>query len=184
MRLPFTAVQDLDGSSFRWSASLPSSRVGLLRVTDTYGYGEDGTVGMVLGRRMFADTGADASRSAATRAVMESAMVPATLLPQTGVVWELGASEGEIRFRRPAVADAESVTVRIDRDGRAREVEALRWFVEKGQSGRLIPFRCVFGGERAFAGIRVPETLTAGWVTDEFRPFYWARITGLAAVSG
>lgn len=182
VRLPFTAIQDMDGSTFRWQASVPSSAVGLLKVTDSSGFGEDGTVGRILGRRVFADTGPDATRSAATRAVMESTIVPATLLPGSGAEWKSVGSD-EIQFSRPEGDGSEPVTVRIDREGRAREVEALRWCVQKGHPGRLIPFRCTLEGERDFGGIRVPEHLTAGWVADGFTPFYWARITGLTSTA-
>ncbi|MGC5246744.1 DUF6544 family protein [Gordonia sp. DT219] len=174
-RLRFAARQVLDGASFTWRARVPSNRLRPLEVTDFYRGGTGGTSGRLLGRQLFADTGPDVTRSAATRAVMESTMVPATLLPHTGVRWEV-LSENAIRFRRPEVGDAEPVTVSIDALGRPGRVEALRWRADKNRPGRLVPFRATLSGERAFAGITVPEKIIAGWVTDDrFEPFYIAR---------
>lgn len=156
MWLPFEAEQEMDGSSFTWTASVPSRRFTLLRVTDSFSDGAGGTVGRVLGRRFMADTGPDAVRSAATRAVMESTIVPATLLPTRGTEWS-AASDSEIRFRRPEVELAEEATVRIDASGKSREVEARRWRKERGGTGTFGTFLCRFEGEIDAHGIRVPE---------------------------
>ena len=182
LRLPFEAGQELDGRSFRWRARVPSNRFPLLEVLDYFDGTGGGMTGRGFGRQLFADTSADAARSAATRAVMESTMVPATLRPGTGIEWT-ARSETEIRFRRPAVSLAGEVTLRIDPDGRAIEVEAPRWRKEKDQSGGLLPFLCRFDGEREFAGMKVPARMTAGWVEGEFKPFFSARITSVEAIS-
>lgn len=108
LRLPFEAGQELDGRSFRWRARVPSNRFPLLEVLDYFDGTGGGMTGRGFGRPLFADTSADAARSAATRAVMESTMVPATLRPGTGIEWT-ARSETEIRFRRPAVSLAEEV---------------------------------------------------------------------------
>ena len=139
-------------------------------------------IGRMAGRQVFADMSPDAARSAATRAVMESTMAPATLLPDTGVEWT-ASSENEIRFRRATVPLAEEVTIRIDGEGRVLEVEAPRWRKEKDKPGKLIPFLCRFTGETAFGGMTVPGKMIAGWVEDEFEPFFEARITSVEAIS-
>lgn len=182
LKLPFEATQDLDGSFFVWRARVPSNRLRLLEVTDSYRDGEGGMIGRMAGRKVFADMSPDAARSAATRAVMESTMVPATLLPGNGAEW-IAASENEIRFRRSAVPLSEEVTIRIDGEGRALEVEAQRWRKEKDKPGRLIPFLCRFAGEQTFGGIKVPGKMTAGWADGEFEPFFEARITSVEAIS-
>lgn len=161
---------------------MPSDRFALLEVTDSYDQGRGGTVGRLAGRKLFADTGADAARSAATRAVMESTLAPATLLPSSGVRWAAD-SDREIRFHRPEIAEAGEVTIRIEEDGRPSEVEALRWRKEKNREGEMVPFRCCFSGERTFNGMTVPEGLVAGWVSGVFKPFFEARIASIAGIS-
>lgn len=180
--LPFAARQELDGSSFVWRARVPSGKVALLEVTDSFADGEGGMAGRIAGRQVFADTGEDACRSAATRAVMESTMVPATLLPSTGVEWT-SVSENEIRFRRPELPLAEEVTIRISPDGSPSEVEAPRWLKEKDEPGALVPFRCRLEGFIEREGQVVPDGLTAGWVKGSFEPFFEARITAVEGLS-
>jgi hypothetical protein len=182
MWLPFEARQELDGSSFIWRARVPSDRFGILEVTDSFTGSKGGMVGRIAGRQLFADTGQDACRSAATRAVMESTMVPATLLPGTGAEWA-ASSETEIRFRRPGVPLAEEVTIRLDGDGLPVEVEAMRWLKEKKGPGSLVPFRCRLERFGEMAHQQIPVQLTAGWVREKFEPFFKARITSLEALS-
>ena len=180
LKLPFDAWQTLDGSQFTWRAKVPSSRLGLLEVIDSYADGQGGMTGRIFGRKAFSDTGPDAARSAATRAVMESTMAPATLLTGTGVSWQV-ISDHEICFRRPEVPLAEPVTIRIDDSGRPLEVEAPRWLKEKGDEGALVPFLCRFTGELKLDRMIVPETMVAGWRRPDFEPFFEARITRVEA---
>jgi hypothetical protein len=182
LKLPFEATQELDGSFFVWRARVPSKRFRLLEVTDSYRGGESGMIGRMAGLQVFADMSPDAARSAATRAVMESTMAPATLLPETGAEW-IATSENEIRFRRAAVPLSEEVTVRIDEEGQVLEVEAQRWRKEKDKPGKLIPFLCRFTGEQNFGGMTVPRKLIAGWVDGDFEPFFEARINFVEAIS-
>lgn len=183
VKLPFSARQVLDGREFIWKAKVPSFRLGLLEVTDFYQDGMGGMTGRLLGRKVFTDTSSDAARSAATRAVMESTMVPATLLTGDGVQWEV-ISEREIRFQRADTPRAEQVTIRIDLDGRPVEVEAPRWFKEKERPGELVPFICRFSGEKLLAGMNVPAEMVAGWQREEFEPYFRARIMSVEPSSG
>ena len=183
LRLPFEARQELDGESFTWRARVPSERIRLLEVADSYRDDDGGMIGRIAGRKVFSDTSPDAARSAATRAVMESTMVPATLLPGRGVEWRV-VSGNEVAFRRPGVELAEEVTIRLDGENRAAEVEAPRWLKPKGEDGRLVPFLCRFEGTFESGGMKVPSKLVAGWITDgEFEPFFEADITSVEPIS-
>lgn len=182
MKLPFEAEQELGVAGFRWKARVPSRRFRLLEVTDYFRDGKGGMVGRMFGRQVFADQGPDAARSAATRAVMESTMAPATLLPGTGAEWTF-SSPTELRFQRSAIEAAEEVTLRTDETGRVQEVEAMRWRKDKGKPGGLLPFRCRFEGELDFNGMKVPSRMIAGWVNQEFEPFFEARITSVEGMS-
>ena len=85
--LPFTAEQTVDGRSFTWRARVGPGPLTPLRVVDRYADDAGSTEGVLLGRvSLFHADDVNTTRSAATRAAIESVVfAPACVLPGGGV---------------------------------------------------------------------------------------------------
>ena len=181
--LPFTAVQECDGRSFRWRARVGWGGVAPLVVTDRFAEGEGSTDGRLMGRvPLFRADGPDTGRSAAGRAALEAILAPVSLLSRSGVVWR--ADDDAIVAALEIPPERPEVRIAIDGRGAVRSVSALRWG-NAGQDGfGYIPFGGHIHAERTFGGLTVPSRLSVGWWfgTPRYEPFFEAEITELAQV--
>ncbi|NJD08988.1 MAG: hypothetical protein FIB01_00600 [Gemmatimonadetes bacterium] len=124
-------------------------------------------------------TGPDIDRAAAGRLAGEAALVPAALLPGTGVNWEPVAA-AVARARMQVDGEPVSFTVAIAPDGTLQRVVITRWNGDprNGPVGYL-PFAVDFEGEQRSGGYALPVRLRAGWVPpggDASRPFFRAQL--------
>ena len=169
--LPFTAVEELDGRSFRWRA-----RVGPLTVVDRFAHGDGSTEGRLLGRvRLFGAAGPDTARSAAGRAALEAIWAPAALLPEHGAAWR-AESDDHIVVALDVPPERPELHLRIDADGAVRSASALRW-----NKDGYVRCGCLVHAERRFGNVVVPSTVTVGWWfgTPRWAPFFEATIGSL-----
>jgi hypothetical protein len=181
--LPFTAEQTVDGRSFVWSARVGWRAIAPLRVVDRYADGSGDTDGNLLGRRrLFHADDLDTTRSAATRAALESVVfAPPSVLPARGVTWRADADDGIVaRFDLPP--EHPEVLARIDDRGALVAVSALRWGNAGEKTFRYIPCGCQIHAERRVGGLCLPSDLTVGWWFDtpRYAPFFTARIDDAA----
>jgi len=108
--------------------------------------------------------GENVSRMLRGRAQYELFWLPSAFAPGPGVSWE--AVDGE-RARVTVSLDGEdlTLTLRIDAEGRLREVVASRWG-STGTEGRgfmHIPFGMEVDEEKGFDGYTIPSHLRGGW---------------------
>jgi hypothetical protein len=185
--LPFSATQDNDRDSFRWSARLGAGPLTVLRVVDRYAAGRGSTEGRLLGRaRLFRADDEHATRSAAARTALEAAtFAPACLLPHTGVTWR---AEGDdvITAAWSVPPERPEVRIRIDARGAIRSVSALRWGDQGHGRHGYIPCGCEVHQERRFGDFVVPSHCTVGWWfgTPRYTPFFRADVTSLGLSPG
>ena len=113
--------------------------------------------------------GPDISRSAAGRAELESWMLPTALLDPS-VAWSAGDDDehAEVDVRVPG--DTGHLRLRIDPDGRLREVVLRRWGNPEGGEFHEVACGGYLDDERQFGPLRIPTTMRAGWWfgTDRF----------------
>ncbi|MEX5271467.1 DUF6544 family protein [Kocuria sabuli] len=177
----FTARQLIaPGNGFVWAAR---TRVLGLPVTgfDRYGPGGAEMRWRLLGAvPVMSAAGPDITRSAAGRLAVEGLLVPPACVragwsagpdPDTAVMsWILGGTQ-------------EDALVRVDPEGRLRELSMQRWGDPDGTGFGRHPFGAALSGEAVFAGVRVPAVLRAGWAWGTGRQaqgeFFRARIEGL-----
>jgi hypothetical protein len=177
--LPFTAEQTADGRSFAWRARLGWGPITPLHVVDRYADGAGVTEGRLLGRlRLFHADDLDTTRSAATRAALESVVfAPPSVLPSRGVTWS-AETEDLIVGRFELSPEHPEVHARIDGRGALVTVSALRWGNAGEQTFRYIRCGCEVHAERRFGDLLVPSSLTVGWWFDtpRYAPFFKAHI--------
>lgn len=156
---------------FAWRAT---SRIGPITVTvrDHYLSGDSRVDIRLFGLvPMGGEHGPDTTASSRGRLVAESIWVPAVLRPQPGVAWE------EVDDERATVAMTvdgvtESMTLRVDREGRLREMTMRRWGEVGVDVAQPLPYGFEVRAERTFGGITVPSDLAGGWWygTDRYDP--------------
>jgi len=178
--IPMTAVQILaPPEGFIWSARTSG---GLLRIR---GYDRFSSAEGEMRWKLFGlipvmrASGADVTRSAAVRLVMEGLMVPAFLVPREavspGVAWE-SVDDRHARFRVALAGEEIVTTVEVDPEGRPLRAWAQRW-----NEGRYERFGVELSGDIHADGYRIPSRVQAGWRLgdpDELR-FFDAEITSL-----
>jgi hypothetical protein len=122
----------------------------------------------------------DTTRSAAGRAAVESIMDPASLLPDTGVLWRAEHHDTIVAtFDVPP--ERAQIRLRIDATGALRSVETKRWG-NSGQDGfGYLPFGADIHAERRFGDVVIPSQLSVGWWyrTPRYQPFFEAEITSV-----
>jgi hypothetical protein len=174
--LPFTAVEELDGRSFAWSARVRFGRLTILRADDRLAAG-NGSMSVRLGGRLalFRATGPDVARSAAARAAVESLWSPCALLPRRGVEWR-AAADDHIVAAWQVPPERPEVHFRIDERGAVRSAWVARW-----RNGRYVPCGASVSGERRFGDLVVPSVLTVAWEfgTPAAAPFFTAELRAL-----
>jgi hypothetical protein len=169
--LPFKAVEELDGRSFRWRA-----RVGPLTVDDRFADGEGSTEGRLFGRvRLFGAAGPGTARSAAGRAALEAIWAPGALLPERGATWRAEGGD-HVVVALDVPPERPEVHMRIDAGGAVHSASALRW-----RTDGYVPCGCVVHAERRFGDVVVPSEVTVGWGfgTPRWAPFFEATIESL-----
>jgi len=178
--LPIRAEQILaPPHGFVWRARVTE---GFMRISgyDRYLDGEGAMLWRLLGVfPVVRAAGADVTRSAAGRLAMEGVLIPSSLVPGSGVVWE-EVDADRARYRMAVDGEEVEVTVEVDPRGRPVRVSAMRWSDQVGPGYDL--FVVELAGELESGGYRIPSDIEAGWrlgADDEFRFF---RATLSAAV--
>ncbi|MDX1978837.1 MAG: DUF6544 family protein [Bryobacteraceae bacterium] len=125
-------------------------------------------------------SGPDISRSALGRMVVESFLVPGSLLPRCGVQWQqLDPDHAEARFE--SGAHCFTVTVKLAAGGALEQVAINRWGnLETGNGGyEEIGFGGYLGEDRKFGPYTIPTRIAVGWRpdTDRYFEFFRAGIT-------
>jgi hypothetical protein len=122
----------------------------------------------------------DLVRSARARAVAEALWVPASLLPANGVAWEaIDESRAQAVFRYDGESFALELTVA--EDGRPISVSMQRWTnANPERVFRYQAFGATVEETGAFEGYTIPTRINAGngFGTDDYFPFFRARVTG------
>jgi hypothetical protein len=128
-------------------------------------------------------TSPDMVRSAGFRGAAEAALwLPSTLLPRNGANWE-AASPDQARVTIMGGGYPVTLLLALDSRGAVREVVGKRWSNANPEKRfRFQPFGGTVGAERRFAGFTVPTEVAMGnhYGTDEYLPFFEARITGIS----
>lgn len=178
--MPMQAEQVLaPPSGFVWKARVAK---GPMRIEgfDAYGHGEGALRWWLLGLVPVVNaSGPDVTRSAAGRLAGEAVLVPSTLLPQEGAVWE--AVDDTTARVRLSVDDVPSkITLTVDEEGRLRRVSLMRWREDAGNgTPGYVRFDVdEWGNERTFGGYTIQTAFRAGWrlgESDEF-PFFYATV--------
>jgi hypothetical protein len=174
--LPFTAVEELDGRSFSWSARVALGPIAVLRAEDRFADGAGEMAVRLLGRLpLVRSTGRDIARSAAARAAVEAFWSPCALLPQRGVDWRAEADD-HIVAACAVPPERPEVHFRIDPRGAVRAAWVARW-----RGGAYVPCGATVGGERRFGQLVVPSDVTVAWRsgTADAAPFFTAEVGAL-----
>jgi hypothetical protein len=148
---------------FVWKATASSGPF-TLKVADHYLDGEGRMRVSLFGLLPVVNaTGPDLSRSALGRLLVESVMLPSSILPGPRVQIE-GIDES--RFRAVVRQDGETtpITLTVDGEGRLKEMVMERWgnLTEDG-SFRHIPYGVAVDEERTFGGYTIPSKVRVGW---------------------
>jgi hypothetical protein len=129
----------------------------------------------------------DHARSAFGRYIGESTIwSPAALLPGPGISWD-AVSPDTARVTVTRGNLSQSVEVKIDEDGRPRQVSFLRWSnANTDRTYRLQPFGAIMSDFREVEGYRLPYRVEAGnlFGTDDYFPFFIAEVTAIAFPRG
>jgi uncharacterized protein DUF6544 len=128
-----------------------------LRVVGRYADGAGVTEGRLLGRlTLFHADDLNTTRSAATRAALESVVfAPPSVLPNGVVAWS-AETEDLIVGRFELSPEQPEVHARIDERGALVTVSALRWGNAGEQTFRYIPCGCEVQADRRFGDLLVP----------------------------
>lgn len=118
--------------------------------------------------------GSDVTRSAAGRLAMEAVLLPSSLLPGRGAIWE-AVDETRVRYRTTVGTETVITTLEVDPEGRPRRASALRWSDAAGPGHAL--FVVELGGELESGGYRIPSTVRAGWEFGPGNEFRFFRAT-------
>ncbi len=123
-------------------------------------------------------TGPDLSRSALGRLLIESAVLPSSLLPSPNVKIE-GIDHFHFRATMSLHGETTPITLTVDEDGRLKEIVMQRWGnqTEDG-SFRYIPYGATVLEERTFGGYTIPSRLAVGWWygTDRYEEVVRANV--------
>ncbi|HVI32411.1 DUF6544 family protein [Phenylobacterium sp.] len=126
--------------------------------------------------------GEDFARSAAGRAVAESAFwAPAALLPSPRVRWE-PVDADTARAVVTLHGHEHRVELTVGPDGRPASVMVMRWSRENPErTWRLQPFGGTIGAVREVDGYRVAAEVEGGngFGTPDYFPFYRARVVSI-----
>ncbi len=108
-------------------------------------------------------TGPDLSRSALGRLLIESLLLPSTLLPGPNVQIE-GIDESRFKATVRLHGEATPLTLTVDPEGRLKEIAMNRWgnLTEEG-SYQYIPYGATIAEEATFGGYTVPSWISVGW---------------------
>lgn len=124
----------------------------------------------------------DHARAAATRAMLESVWVPASLLPQYGARWvATGPDSAVVHFAE--AADIEPMHLRLNADGTLAEVSALRWSdANPDKVYRLQPFGGRMLESADIGGFTLPVRVELGnqFGTPGQAPFFRARLMSVS----
>jgi len=159
-----------------WLAGLP------VRGFDRYSSGSGEMRWRMLGLiPVVTVTGADVTQSAAGRLASEIVLAPTGFRT---AVWTAGRSADHVIGTWQIDGDEESVELRIGPRGEVESVLLSRWGNPNGEPFGRYPFGCTVLGEREYAGLTLPATITAGWWWGTARQgegeFFRARITAVA----
>lgn len=147
---------------FVWRAR---TRAGLLplRVTDHYLDGSGEVRVRLLGFVPVARaSGPDVTRSARGRLAGEIIWLPSALLSIADVHWEL-LDEERVRVTPTIDGDPIPLTLRIDADGRLREMTMLRHGDVGVESWQPIPYGVEVLEESELGGVKLPRRVRGGW---------------------
>jgi hypothetical protein len=166
-------------SEFVW---IPQMQSGAMRISgsDALVAGSAWTRFWLLGLIPVANekSSPDLLRSAIFRSTMEGVWVPASLLPQNGVVWEqAGPDKARIRVQR--VAPEIVLEMTLDASGAVREILGQRWSnANPKKSFRLQPFGGTIEADATFEGYTIPSKIRVGnhYGTTDYLPFFQAEI--------
>ncbi|MFE7631400.1 DUF6544 family protein [Kocuria sp. NPDC057446] len=121
--------------------------------------------------------GPDVTRSAAGRLAGEGITVPTACL---GAAWSPGPSPDTAVMSWVLDGQREDAVVRVDPEGRLRELSMQRWGDPDGTGYGRHPFGVALSEETDVAGVRVATVLRAGWAWGTDRQaegeFFRARI--------
>jgi hypothetical protein len=121
----------------------------------------------------------DLLRSATFRSAMEAIWVPASLLPQNGIVWEqAGPDKARVRVQR--VSPEIVLEMTLAPNGAVREIAGQRWSnANPDRAFRLQPFGGTIEASRAFEGYTIPSKVRVGnhHGTNHYLPFFQAEIS-------
>ena len=108
-------------------------------------------------------TGSDLSRSALGRLLIESLLLPSSLLPGPNVQIE-GIDESRFKATVKLHGETTSLTLTVDPEGRLKEIVMNRWgnLTDDG-SYRYIPYGATMAEEAAFGGYTIPSWISVGW---------------------
>jgi hypothetical protein len=125
--------------------------------------------------------GPDLSRSLLGRLILESIWLPATLLPQRGVVWEQNG-EDSIRAQHTLRTGATVLDLRVEPDGRLLEASMDRWGPDPAGIWQTMRFGMRVEDECPFAGFTIPSEFSAGWGygTSDYQESVRLRVDGIS----
>ncbi|NCT90797.1 hypothetical protein GXB85_07530 [Cellulomonas sp. APG4] len=159
---PFTASQVLASSrGFIWTASArfgPVPVVGYDRWAEGQGEMRWRMAGLVP---VMSGTGPDVTRSGAGRLAAEAFLSPTTALDPS-VAWR-GVDDHRAVAELEVGGWTHAIDAVVDDTGRLTEVSLPRWGGPAGEPFALHRFGVFFTGEREDGGVRLPETIEAGW---------------------
>jgi hypothetical protein len=121
--------------------------------------------------------GADVSRSARGRFVVELLLLPSALLPGPQVTWkELGENRAQVRV----ALDGETTLMELElrSDGRPKRAIVQRWSNFGSADGEwgFVPFAVNIEEEHCFGGYTIPTRLAAGWWGEDGWRFEFFRV--------
>ncbi len=120
----------------------------------------------------------DTKRSAIGRLAIESAWLPAALLPQAGAKWEpVSSNSAKVTLNIDGAPN--TLTLTFNPDGGLRRSSLSRWGAE-GEGGKAtwLPYQVDVLEETEFGGYTIPSFFTAGWWVrqDYFFEFFRATV--------
>lgn len=178
-RLPIEATEILvPGHGFHWRAR---ARVGplVVTVTDHYYRGDSRVAVRAFGLvPMGGEQGADTVASSRGRLAAESIWAPQMLQPRPGVRWSaLDDDAAVVHLDIDGVE--ESLTLRVDADGRLAELRMQRWGNVGVSEHAALPYGFDVRASTTFSGCTIPSDLVGGWWygTERYREDQASRFT-------